>query len=158
VKYRPATIASFNMLRVLDAVREGDGNDAVGRLYTALGTEIHVHGRREDYVADTAGFVAEALAAVGLDASYVAHVDDDSHDATIREETETGLERTGGNVGTPIITVGPDTESPRSFFGPVMPQAPKGDEAVALWNAFATLAHSGVAEIKRSVRGDLVFD
>ena len=62
------------------------------------------------------------------------------------------------NVGTPIITIGPDTESPRSFFGPVMPKAPKGDDAVALWNAVATLAHSDVAEVKRTQRGELVFD
>ena len=76
----------------------------------------------------------------------------------IREETDIGLERTGGNVGTPIITIGPETEAARSFFGPVMPKAPKGDDAVALWNAVATLAHSDVAELKRTQRGDPVFD
>ena len=76
----------------------------------------------------------------------------------IRADTDTGLERTGGDVGTPIITIGPDTEAARSFFGPVMPKAPKGDDAVALWNAVATLAHSEVAELKRTQRGELDFD
>ena len=44
----------------------------------------------------------------------------------------------------------PAAKSSRSFFGPVMPKAPKGDEAVALWNAVATLAFSDVAELKRT--------
>ena len=39
-----------------------------------------------------------------------------------------------------------------------MPKAPKGDDAVALWNAVATLAYSDVAELKRTLRGELVFD
>ena len=64
--------------------------------------------------------------------------------------TEEALSRTGGDVGTPTITVGPGTAAPRSFFGPVMPKAPKGDEAVAFWDAVATLAHSDVAELKRT--------
>ena len=39
-----------------------------------------------------------------------------------------------------------------------MPKAPKGDEAVSLWNAVATLAFSDVAELKRTQRGELAFD
>ena len=68
----------------------------------------------------------------------------------MRAETDEALARTGGDVGTPIITIGAGSEAPRSFFGPVMPKAPKGDDAVALWNAVATLAHSDVAELKRT--------
>jgi Mycothiol-dependent nitroreductase Rv2466c len=158
VKHRPGAIATFNLLRMLHEVREREGNDAVGKLYMAIGTELHVHRRYEEAYADIAAFAKECLAAVGLDPEYASHVDEESHDVVIREETDTALERTGGNVGTPTITIGPDTEAPRSFFGPVMPKAPKGDDAVALWNAVATLAHCNVAELKRSSRGDLVFD
>ena len=158
VSHRPGALATFKLIRVLHEVGLREGNDAVGRLYTAMGTELHVHRRREEAYADIQSFAGECLGAVGLDPEYATHVDDESHDLVIREESDLGLERTGGNVGTPIITIGPDTESPRSFFGPVMPKAPKGDDAVALWNAVATLAHSDVAEVKRTQRGELVFD
>jgi hypothetical protein len=40
----------------------------------------------------------------------------------------------------------------------VIPKAPRGDEALTLWDAVATLAGSGVAEIKRTLRGDISFD
>ncbi len=130
----------------------------MAKLYTAVGTELHVHARRDEAYADVGAFVSECLTAAGLDSGYAAHADDESHDDALRAETEEALARTGGDVGTPTITVGPGTEAPRSFFGPVMPKAPKGDEAVALWNAVATLAHSDVAELKRTSRGDLVFD
>jgi hypothetical protein len=93
-----------------------------------------------------------------LDQGYAAHADDESHDAALRADTEDALARTGGDVGTPIITIGPGSDARRSFFGPVMPKAPKGDEAVALWNAVATLAFADVAELKRTQRGDIVFD
>jgi hypothetical protein len=158
VSHRPGALATFKLMRVLHEVGLREGNDAVGKLYTAMGTELHVHRRREEAYADIQSFAGECLGAVGLDPEYATHVDDESHDLVIREESDLGLERTGGNVGTPIITIGPDTESPRSFFGPVMPKAPKGDDAVALWNAVATLAHSDVAEVKRTQRGELVFD
>ncbi|HET9665217.1 MAG TPA: hypothetical protein VFP09_00580, partial [Desertimonas sp.] len=157
-RHRAGHHAGLQLLRVLDEVGEREGNGAVGRLYTAFGTEWHVHGRREDGLADTAAFAWECINAAGLDESYAAHADDESHDSALRAETEEALSRTGGDVGTPIITIGPGTEAPRSFFGPVMPKAPKGDEAVALWNAVATLAFSDVAELKRTQRGDLVFD
>lgn len=158
VSHRPGALATFKLMRMLHEVGEREGNDAVGTLYTALGTELHVHRRHEEAYADVSAFARECLAAVGLDASFATHVDDESHDAVIGEETGIGLERTGGNVGTPIITIGPDTEAARSFFGPVMPKAPKGDDAVALWNAVATLAHFEVAELKRTSRGKPLFD
>ena len=158
VRGRPGALATYKLMRMLHEVGQREGNDAVGTLYTAIGTELHVHRRSEEAYADVSAFARECLAAVGLDPSFATYVDDESHDAVIGEETGIGLERTGGNVGTPIITIGPDTEAARSFFGPVMPKAPKGDDAVALWNAVATLAHSDVAELKRTSRGKPVFD
>jgi hypothetical protein len=158
VRHRPGHHAGLQLLRVLHEVGAQEGNDAVGRLYTSIGTEWHVHGRRDEGLADIATFARECLAAAGLDEGYAVHAEDESHDSALRADTEQALARTGGDVGTPIITIGPSTEAPRSFFGPVMPRAAKGDEAVALWNAVATLAHSDVAELKRTQRGELVFD
>ena len=80
------------------------------------------------------------------------HAHDESHDAYLREETELALSRTGPDVGTPILTFAPGQgEREGSFFGPVISKAPRGAEAVKLWEAVETLATSGVAELKRSL-------
>ena len=78
VRHRPGHLAGLRMLRVLHEVAEREGNDAVARLYTAIGTEWHVHGRRDEAMADLPGFVVECLTAAGLDAAYEAHLDDES--------------------------------------------------------------------------------
>jgi hypothetical protein len=81
------------------------------------------------------------------------HVEDTSHDTYLRAETELALSRTGPDVGTPILTFAPGQgEREGSFFGPVISKAPRGADAVTLWTAVETLATSGVAELKRSLR------
>lgn len=150
---RQAHTAGLRALRVLDQVRSEHGNDAVATLYSELGTRLHVEGRREEFRGETESFVAEALTAAGLDPQLAKHVHDESHDAALRDEVEVALSRTGPNVGTPILTFAPgqgDREG--SFFGPVISKAPTGAAAVELWDAVETLATSGVAELKRSLR------
>jgi|HigsolmetaAR201D_1030396.scaffolds.fasta_scaffold09747_3 hypothetical protein len=146
--------AGLLALRVADQVRIDHGNDAVAAYYTALGTRIHVERRRDELLADPHALIGEALTAAGLDAALAAHADDESHDAVLREEVELALSRTGPDVGTPILTFAPGQEGREgSFFGPVIAKAPRGAEAVKLWEAVETLATSGVAELKRSLRG-----
>lgn len=157
-EHRDAHTAGFNNLRLAHAVRELEGNDALAALYTAIGTEIHVRGRFEELMTDQPAFLAACLETAGLDPSYAKYADDDSRDAALRTETEEALARTGPDVGTPIITFNPGRPNEASLFGPVIPKAPNGDEAVTLWDAVATLAGSGVAEIKRTLRGDISFD
>lgn len=148
-------------LRILDAVRGEHGNDAVGDAYTAFGIGIHVDERREDLANNTVAFYTERLESAGYSdeaaAKLAAHADDDSHDTTIRAESDLAFERTGPDVGTPILTFRPDSDEPRSFFGPVISKAPRGDDAVKLWDAVETLASSGMAELKRSLRDPLDF-
>ena len=153
--------AGHKGLRILDAIREELGNDAAGRAYAAFGTGIHVDGRRDEFGADTVAFFTERLVAAGFDegqaASFAAHADDESHDKAIRSESDLALERAGPDVGTPIMTFRPDSDEPRSFFGPVISKAPTGDDASRLWDAVETLAASGMAELKRSLRDPLDF-
>ncbi len=75
-----------------------------------------------------------------------------AHDEWLRADTALALSRTGDDVGTPILTFRPGTDREGSFFGPVISKAPKGAEAVELWDAVEKLATSGVAELKRSLR------
>ena len=138
------------LLRVAAAVDAGHGNEGVGRFYAGLGVAIHVDGDRETMV--PAGPLAErVLAECGLPPELAIAADDPGHDPAIRADTELSLQRTGGNVGTPVITFDPP-DGP-SFFGPVISRVPKGAEAVELWQAVETLArHRWFAELKRSLR------
>jgi 2-hydroxychromene-2-carboxylate isomerase len=140
------------LLRVAAAVDAEHGNEAVGRLYTALGTAMHVNGERTQLEVATPRSLAErVLAECGLQIDLGAAAEDERWDTDVRTDTECSLERTGGNVGTPVLTFGPP-DGP-SFFGPVISRVPRGPEAVELWDAVEKLArHTWFAELKRSVR------
>ena len=145
-------------LRVASAARAQGGNASVAALYTALGNAIHVGGRREEMVKDPHAFLLAVVADAGLPSEIAAAFEDSTHDEVIRYETEAALSRTGKDVGTPILTFHSKAANEASLFGPVISKAPQGDEALKLWDAVQTIAESGVAEIKRSLRAAPQFD
>ncbi len=103
--------------------------------------------------ADSLAWYAGLLSGAGFDATYLDAADDESHDEYIRADTELALSRTGKDVGTPILTFHPGAATEASFFGPVISKAPRGAEALELWDAVEKLATmSGMAELKRSNR------
>ncbi|MFM7871326.1 MAG: DsbA family protein [Actinomycetota bacterium] len=158
-EYRAMHAIGHQNLRVAVALDDRLGNEAMGAFYTALGTAGHTNGRRQDFMENPRGFTAECLATAGLPGEFVEYLDDESLDASIVASTDTALERTGRDVGTPILTFHPGTENEGSFFGPVIARIPRGDEALRLWNAVEIVATTpGVAELKRSLRGSPVFD
>jgi len=141
------------LLRVAAAVDADAGNDAAGRLYTALGSALHLSGgdREATMKRGPGSIAAGSLQECGLPAGLAGAVDDDSWDTAIRQSTEEAIERTGPDLGTPILTFSPPGGP--SFFGPVISVVPHGPEAAALWDAVVTLAHHrSFAEIKRSLR------
>jgi hypothetical protein len=142
---------------VAAALRDREGDDAVARYYTAVGTALHRDGRREELRPE--GSVPGWLATLDLDlpAGVADAAHDEGWDAELRSSTREALARTGPDVGTPIITFGPP-DGP-SFFGPVISRIPRGEEAVALWDATERIARfPGFAELKRSIRERPVFD
>lgn len=158
-EYRAGHMAGLHAHRVCDEVRLQEGNGAVGALYTEIGTAIHKERRRPEIVAGPEAFFSEMLGRAGLPTAYAAHVFDESHDDAIRACTDEALERTGRDVGTPILTFHPGTDREGSYFGPVISTIPRGAEATALWDAIEVLATNGlVAELKRSRRAKPVFD
>jgi 2-hydroxychromene-2-carboxylate isomerase len=157
-EYRAGHVRGLHALRVADALRLTDGNEAVGRFYTAVGTAIHPQRRAADFLADASAFMRSVLTDAGCDPEVAAAMDDESHDEYIRAETALAFERTGKDVGTPILTFAPGTDREGSFFGPVISTIPRGDHALRLWDAVETLATSGVAELKRSNRSRPIFD
>ena len=157
-EYRAGHVRGSMGLRVADQLRLTEGNAAVDRFYTALGTMIHVERRRDEFAADPNAFIELALKTAELDPELVAHATDESHDAYLRQETELAFSRTGDNVGTPILTFEPGCERECSFFGPVISKAPRGEQAAELWDAVKTLAAMpSFAELKRSKRAKLDF-
>jgi len=153
-RYRAGHYFGHQGLRIADALRVGESDPStVGRWYTTLGTALHTQQRRAEAREDERGFFAATLDQLGVDAGYVDAAGDESHDEYIRADTELALTRTGKDVGTPILTFHPGADNEASFFGPVISKAPRGTEAVELWDAVEKLATmSGMAELKRSNR------
>lgn len=143
-----------NLLRVAAAVRQDSGNDGVARWYREIGTELHTNKNRERYIAGES--IAPILKRAGLDQELEGAFSDSTYDALITAETNTALERTGRDVGTPIITFG---ENGPSLFGPVMSTIPKGQDAIEVYGAYKVLAsREDFYEMKRAVRKAPVFE
>ncbi|SED54426.1 DSBA-like thioredoxin domain-containing protein [Streptomyces sp. 3213] len=139
---------AWKPIRVVTAVWQKHGSDALGPFYTALGTRIHNNGE-----GPTVEAIAGALADVGLPADLIDYADqeDFEFEAELRASHKEGIDKVGQDVGTPVIAVpGPDGEQ-IAFFGPVVTPAPKGEEAARLWDGTVAVASvPGFYEIKRS--------
>lgn len=159
VGYKEVHAAGTSGLRVAARARAEQGNDAVAKVYTTLGMSLHNRQEREKFVADISGHIGGLLDDAGLPREWAESHADDSFDALIRAETELALERTGKDVGTPIITFHPGGAKEASFFGPVIANIPRGEDALKLWDAIEIVATtSGMAELKRSLRARPSFD
>jgi len=157
-EYREGHLTGTMGLRVADEVRQTVGNDGVDRLYTALGTAFHPGRRRAEMTEDPVPFLESLLKEIDLDPQLAQHALDESHDAYLRQETELAFSRTGPDVGTPILTFNPASDREASFFGPVISQTPRGEDAVRLWDAVKVLAETpSMSELKRSARAKLDF-
>lgn len=154
-RYQRGHMRGLELLRVAAAVRAEAGPEHVLPLYTAFGTIIHVERSPERF--DDPSGVAGVLTALGLDPALGRFATTEDHDDVVRAETTQALDRCGGNIGTPVLTFGPP-DGP-SFFGPVINKAPKGAEAVELWDAVTALgSNPHFSELKRSLRGRPDFD
>jgi len=142
-------LRALRYTRLVAAVRELEGQDAVKPLYDALGTRIHPGGSLEpDEV------IPAALAEVGLPAEYARYADSDEYDEQMRASHFDGINRVGQDVGTPVIAV-----NGIAFFGPVVSPAPKGEQALTLWDGVvAAASYDGFFEIKRTRTREPQFD
>lgn len=155
-EYEAGHNAGLRLLRLAAAVREGEGREAMGPLYTALSSGIFdspAPSTAEDtrLAWGTADHVGPILTELGLDPAYANALTDESFDDVINAETEEALTLAGRDVGTPILAF--DPPNGQAFFGPVISRLPSPEDAVPLWDAVMTLtAHPGFAELKRSLR------
>src|SRR5438067_884468 len=107
--YKRRMEAAWGPVRVLTAARQRFGDEVVLPLYTALGTEFHLHKAEVGRPA-----VESALAQAGLPADLAEAMTSADYDTQLRASHTDGIERVGTDVGTPIISV-----EGSSFFGPV---------------------------------------
>jgi Mycothiol-dependent nitroreductase Rv2466c len=157
-EYKAMHQAGLFGLRVADAARLAYGNDTVDGVYTAFGTAIHHDRRIEQLRDDPVAFSKDVLGDAGLPLDLAEAALDESHDAYIRDDSDLALERTGKDVGTPILTFRPGAADEGSFFGPVISKVLRGEQALKLWDAVEVLATTpGMSELKRSNRAKLDF-
>ncbi len=146
--YQARITRGLGVGRVLIAAQQQVGPDALGPLYTALGTRIH--HEKQDIGRE---LVVAALADAGLPATLVDAMDDSSYDEPLRASHQEAMDRVGDDVGTPTIAF-----NGSAFFGPVLSRIPRGDDAGRVWDGTIALADFDYFfEIKRTRTGELDF-
>jgi hypothetical protein len=138
---------SHRMLRVFEAVRAEVGESAVDAIYSDWGARYF----RTDHSVVLAGggtVINDCLAACELDASLADAQYDEKWDAPILDSMQIAYAFAGPKAQTPTIVV--DSEPPYGFKGPVMSEAPTGDEALRFWDAIQVIAkQQGFFELMR---------
>lgn len=148
-KYRERLAANQVYARLVTAAMLAHGQEIVKPLYDALGE--HIHHRQEK---DPDAVVSSVLAELDLDPALAAAAWTDETDAAMRASHQDGIDRVGQDVGTPVIAV-----EGTAFFGPVISPAPKGQEALDLWDGVVAAAkYPGFFELKRSRTVGPIFD
>ena len=140
-QYRARAEGAHDVLRVVEAARTaGAPQTAIGALYTGAAYELF-NGAWPLHIPDP-------LAAAGLDQALASAFSDSSWDHAIERSMIEAGELAGSTAASPTVAI--ESAPGRAFFGPVLSHKPEGEAAVALWDAFATLASAGaVYELKR---------
>lgn len=135
--------------RLVTALKHVVGPQIVKPLYDALGKRIH-----PAQLKDADAVIAGALDELGLDSALARYADSDEYDTQLRASHNDGIGRVGQDVGTPVIAV-----NDVAFFGPVISPAPKGEQALTLWDGVvAASSYDGFFELKRSRTRGPSFD
>lgn len=135
---------THNLLRVMESVRESDGNDGVFALYWEVATRIH---HDKDYTFAS----ADALEAAGLGRHHAEAFGDDAWDRPIGDRMAVGLALAGTDIGTPIIGFSDLDRNRVGIFGPVITRVPRSAQALQLWDGMvAVMTVPGFWELKRT--------
>ena len=142
--YYEAVVVTHGHLRVMESIRAADGDDAVFGVYWDFASRIHHDGDRDFDV-------AAALEALGIDPEHAKAASDESWDAEIRSRMDEGLALVGTDVGTPIIALDRADGERVGIFGPVITRAPKGEDALKLWDGMTAMMDiDGFWELKKT--------
>jgi hypothetical protein len=130
-------------VRICVAVEQRYGQEALGRLYTAIGNRVHDRAQHEWRA------IPAALADAGLPEELAEAAGSTTYDAAVRASHAEGIGLVGMHVGTPVIAVTGADEGRIAFFGPVISRIPKGEQAARLWDGTLLVAGApGFHELK----------
>lgn len=159
-EYKFMMQCNWTPARLFNAVFSQDGQEAVDKLYTALGTKIHNENRidRHAHVDEPEHafdeLIKEALAEVGLPEERLAQALTTGFDELMRENHAEAMKEVGNDVGTPVVKL-----NDVAFFGPVLTRIPRGEEAGKIFDgSVAVASYPYFFEIKRSRTEDPRFD
>lgn len=142
--YYEAVVVTHGHLRVMESIRAAEGDDAVFGVYWDFASRIHHDGDRDFDV-------AAALEALSIDPEHAKAASDESWDAEIRTRMDEGLALVGTDVGTPIIALDRADGERVGIFGPVITRAPKGEDALKLWDGMTAMMDiDGFWELKKT--------
>lgn len=159
-EYKFMMQCNWTPARLFNAVFSQDGQEAVDKLYTALGTKIHNENRIDRHAHVDAPehafdeLIKEALAEVGLPEERLAQALTTEFDELMRENHAEAMKEVGNDVGTPVVKL-----NDVAFFGPVLTRIPRGEEAGKVFDgSVAVASYPYFFEIKRSRTEDPRFD
>jgi hypothetical protein len=148
--YRGFNDQAWGPARVMAAVAAERGTQAARRFYEAFGERFHVQLDTGDDV-DRDAVAGEALADAGLPGQLADAATDPRWDDGLRTITRAALDPVGLDVGVPITVIDGVAAS-----GPVLAGIPRGNAAVALFDAVRTLARqSSFVRLERQRVGAL---
>lgn len=159
-EYKFMMQCNWTPARLFNVVFSQDGQEAVDKLYTALGTKIHNENRidRHAHVDEPEHafdeLIKEALAEVGLPEERLAQALTTEFDELMRENHAEAMKEVGNDVGTPVVKL-----NDVAFFGPVLTRIPRGEEAGKIFDgSVAVASYPYFFEIKRSRTESPRFD
>lgn len=159
-EYKFMMQCNWTPARLFNAVFSQDGQEAVDKLYTALGTKIHNENRidRHAHVDEPEHafdeLIKEALAEVELPEERLTQALTTEFDELMRENHAEAMKEVGNDVGTPVVKL-----NDVAFFGPVLTRIPRGEEAGKIFDgSVAVASYPYFFEIKRSRTESPRFD
>ena len=150
-EYQLVLTEGWKPVRVLAAAGMQHGDDAVRDLYEQMGLRLHPGGRKLEEIDEV---IRESIAAAGLPDALNAAATDTSLDDAVIKDHDAAIDQVGGDVGTPVIAV-----NGVAFFGPVITPAPRGEDALRLFDGVVMAASTpGFYELKRTRKQGPKFD